>query len=444
MKIDTSYPFVIIGNGAAGVSSVEGIRHHNQTDRILIISKEIDKFYSKPGLAYWLLGNIPEKLLYPHPVFDDKRWGIERLHENVVAIDPHQRIIRLEDGRRVQFRRLLIATGARAIRPRIEGIDLKGVVTLDSIDDTREILKLARKAKRAVVVGGGITALELAEGLAARKVETHYLLRRDRYWSNVLDEHESRLVEGRLEEEGIHLHFRVEVEKIFAKKDRVAGVALSTGESFPCDMVGVAIGIRPQTGVVEGTPIEIDRGILVDETFRTSVEGIYAAGDVAQVWDSRSQQYVLDSLWGIAREQGRVAGMNMAGVREPYQRKVPFNVTRIGGITTTLIGCIGQREVDEDLVAIARGDSEIWRSSGEGFVIKNEAECNRVRLLIGARTIQGALIMGDQSLSRSIQHLVAEQIDITPIREHIVSDPGSLGAVLLHFYSDGEGGRNAR
>ena len=433
-----SYPFVIIGNGAAGVAAVEGIRRHNDTDRILIISKEAHKFYSKPGLAYWLTGQIPEKQLYPRSPFNDKQLGIERLLGQVIALDPDRHTLNLEDGRSLHYQRLLIATGAQAIRPKIEGIDLEGVVTIDSLEDTRRILKLARRAKRAVVVGGGITALELAEGLAARRVETHYLLRKDRYWGNVLDEHESRLVEGRLEEEGIQLHYRVELQKIIAKKDRVAGVVLSTGERFSCDMVGVAIGIRPQTKLVEGTPIHVDRGIIVDETFKTSVEGIYAAGDVAQVWDPHTQQYVLDSLWGVAREQGQVAGSNMAGMKEPYQRGVPFNVTRIGRITTTLIGCIGQPERDDDLVAIARGDSETWRSSGNAFAVKKDTENNRVRLLIGESKIEGALVMGDQTLSRPLQHLISEQVDITPIREGLMDKPEELAELIQLFWSERE------
>lgn len=438
MTYDLSYPFVIIGNGAAGVAAVEGIRRHNHTDRILIISKDEDKFYSKPGLAYWLTGQIPEKQLYPRSPFTDKQLGIEHLLGQVIGIDFDRPTIRLDDGRNLHYQRLLIATGAQAIRPNIEGIDLDGVVTLDSLEDTRRIIKLARKAKRAVVVGGGITALELAEGLAARRVETHYLLRKDRYWGNVLDEHESHLVEERLKEEGIQLHYRVELQKVIAKRNRVSGVVLKSGESIPCDMVGVAIGIRPQTALVEGTPIHVERGILVDEAFKTSVEDIYAAGDVAQVWDPHTQQHVLDSLWGVAREQGRVAGINMAGVHEPYQRKIPFNVTRIGRITTTLIGCIGQPERDDDLVAIARGDSETWRSSGDAFAVKKNTENHRVRLLVGKRTIQGALIMGDQTLSRPLQHLITEQVDITPIRERLLDNPEELAELIQHFLSERE------
>ena len=438
MTANPDYPFVIIGNGAAGMAAVDGIRRHNRSDPILIISQEAHKFYSKPGLAYWLTGQIPEKQLYPPSPVDDKQLGIERLQKKVINIDPGEKTLQLQDGTILRYHKLLIAAGAKAVRPQIEGIDLEGVVTLDNLEDTRKILKLARRAKRAVVVGGGITALELAEGLVARRVETHYLLRKDRYWGNVLDEHESCLVEERLKEEGVRLHYRAELVKIHSKKNRVAGVTLSTGQELPCDIVAVAIGIRPQLALTEGTAIDIERGILVDETFKTSVEGIYAAGDVAQVWDPQAQKSVLDSLWWVAREQGRLAGINMAGVHEPYQRKVPFNVTRIGNITTTLIGCIGQPEKDEDLVAIARGDSETWRSSGDAFAVKKDAENNRIRLLIGNSTIEGALVMGDQTLSRPLQHLIAERIDITPIRETLMDNPDDLAEVIQNYWSSRE------
>jgi NAD(P)H-nitrite reductase large subunit len=208
-------------------------------------------------------------------------------------------------------------------------------------------------------------------------------------------------------------------------------------------MLAVAIGIRPRTALVEGTAIQLERGIIVDETFKTNMDGIYAAGDVAQVWDPATEQYVLDSLWWVAREQGRVAGSNMAGKNERYQRQVPFNVTRIGGITTTLIGCIGQPERDDDLVAIARGDSETWRFSGAAFAVKRDSEKNRVRLLIGENSIQGALVMGDQSLSRPLQHLIVEQVDIRPIRQRLMDDPGELAALIQQFWSEREGSKHA-
>jgi nitrite reductase (NADH) large subunit len=434
MNQGSYYPFVIIGSGAAGMAAAQGIRSLNAADPIFVVSHESHRFYSKPGLAYWLMGQIPEKQLYPKLQASDEEMGVTRLIGEVVKINPDLQSITLAGGKQIQYRKLLLVTGAQAIRPKLEGIEFEGVVTLDTLDDARRILKLARRAKRAVVVGGGITALELAEGLCARGIETHYLLRKDRYWGNVLDEHESRLVEARLRDEGIRIHYQSQIDRIVGKKNRVAGVALSSGENIKCNMVGVAIGIMPRTRLAREAGIAIDRGIIVDESFKTSVDGIYAAGDVAQVWDPETQSYVLDSLWWVAREQGRLAGRNMVGAHEAYQRRLPFNVTRIGGITTTLIGRLGQSEPDEDLVAIARGDSETWRSAADVSAIKRDKENNRVRLLVGERVIHGALVMGDQGLSRPLQHLISEQVDIGSIREKLVNDPEGLADVIEGFW----------
>jgi NADPH-dependent 2,4-dienoyl-CoA reductase/sulfur reductase-like enzyme len=436
MRQASNHPIVILGSGAAGMAAVQGIRALNASDPILVVSHETHRFYSKPGLAYWLTGQIPEKQLYPQ--LSDDEMGVGRIFGKVLTIDPKSKSITLAGGKQIQYKKLLLATGAEAIRPKIEGIDLEGIVTLDTLDDARRILKLARRARRAVVVGGGITALELAEGLCARGVEVHYLLRKDRYWGNVLDAHESRLVEARLREDGIRIHYQAQIDRIVGKKNRVAGVILSSGESIACTMVGVAIGIKPRTRLTRETGIDIDRGILVDETFKTSIDGIYAAGDAAQVWDPETRQHVLDSLWWVAREQGRIAGRNMAGAQEGYQRRLPFNVTRIGGITTTLIGRLGQGETDEDLVAIARGDSETWRSSADVAAIKRDKENNRVRLLLGERKIHGALVMGDQTLSRPLQDLISEQVDIGSIRERLVNNPDGLVELIELFWTERE------
>jgi NADPH-dependent 2,4-dienoyl-CoA reductase/sulfur reductase-like enzyme len=436
MRQASNHPMVILGSGAAGMAAVQGIRALNPSDPILVVSHEPHRFYSKPGLAYWLTGQIPEKQLYPQ--LSDDEMGVGRIFGKVLTIDPKSKSITLAGGKQIQYKKLLLATGAEAIRPKIEGIDLEGIVTLDTLDDARRILKLARRARRAVVVGGGITALELAEGLCARGVEVHYLLRKDRYWGNVLDAHESRLVEARLREDGIRIHYQAQIDRIVGKKNRVAGVILSSGESIACTMVGVAIGIKPRTRLTRETGIDIDRGILVDETFKTSIDGIYAAGDAAQVWDPETRQHVLDSLWWVAREQGRIAGRNMAGAQEVYQRRLPFNVTRIGGITTTLIGRLGQGETDEDLVAIARGDSETWRSSADVAAIKRDKENNRVRLLLGERKIHGALVMGDQTLSRPLQDLISEQVDIGSIRERLVNNPDGLVELIELFWTERE------
>jgi NADPH-dependent 2,4-dienoyl-CoA reductase/sulfur reductase-like enzyme len=283
------------------------------------------------------------------------------------------------------------------------------------------------------VIGGGITALEIVEGLRARGVKTHYFLRGDRYWSNVLDETEAKIIEHRLKEEGVILHYNTETEEIFGKNGRVAGVRTKDGRQISCDLVAVAIGIRPRLELAIRSGIETDRGILVNEYMETSAPGIYAAGDVAQVYDPFTGKSVLDSLWGPAREQGTAAGMNMSGKRTPYLKEVAFNVTRLANLTTTIIGTVGQGN-DPDLLGIARGDSETWRQLPDAIAAQANFDVNRLRLLVGSKTLLGALLMGDQTLSQAVQQLVAKRVDITSIRDQLLDPKAPLAEIITNFY----------
>ncbi|HSB89110.1 MAG TPA: FAD-dependent oxidoreductase [Anaerolineales bacterium] len=428
--------YVLVGNGPASVSAAIAIRQRDSTGDILIVGDEKPGFYSRPGLAYLLTGTVPEGHLFSRPDSEYRRYGLRRQVGRVTRLDPKGHRVELASGQTIDYDRLLLAPGARALRPNVPGMDLDGVVTLDNLDDARRILKLARRAKTAVVVGGGITALELAEGLAAQGVATHYLLRKDRYWSNVLDAAESSLVESRLEAEGIRLHRQADLAAVVGKGGRVRAVELKDGRRLDAGIVAVAIGIQPRIELAQAAGLTCDRGVWTDEYMRTSDPDVYAAGDVAEVYDPASGRRVLDSLWSIAIDQGRTAGANMAGAGEPYPRGIPFNVTRIGGLTTTLIGAVGNGREDGDLVALARGDSESWRQQADAFTVEAEADVSRVRLLVGERTLLGAVVMGDQKLSRPLQDLICEQVDILPLRQRLLSSPKDLPDLVTSAWRD--------
>lgn len=426
---------VIIGTGVAGVSAGLAIRSADPAAQITLVGHEPDKYYSRPGLAYLLTKEVPEKSLFPIHAKDFAAQGLTLVHGIVERIDPHGHSVFLKGGQRLDYDRLLLALGATAVMPELQGLDLKGVVKLDNLSDARRIIKLARSRKPAVVVGGGITALEIVEGLARRGMKVHYLLRKDRYWGNVLDESESRIIEGRLRHEGVSLHTHAEVESLLGARGKLTGVRLQGGEVIPAVLVAFAIGIRPRQSLARAAGLEIDRGILVDEYLRTSAPDVYAAGDVAQVFDPLSGRHVLDSLWNPAREQGHTAGLNMAGQGIPYVKTPPFNVTRLAGLTTTIIGAVGGGR-DDDLVGIARGDSEVWRDLPHAIACQSHAEVNRLRLMVGDQTLVGAIIMGDQTLSQPLQDLITRQVDISAVKPALLAANGALPQTLLEFWKD--------
>ncbi len=425
--------YVIIGSGVAGFSAVEAIRSVDKAGEIVMVSDDPHGYYSRPGLAYYLTGEIQDKTLYLRSRGDAKALKLNYIQGRVTRILRSEHAIEIDGKPRLSYDKLLVAVGSRAVHLEVPGAKLDGVVKLDHMNDARQILKLAKRGKTAIVVGGGITALELTEGLLACGVNVHYLLRGDRYWSNVLDQRESLIVEGRLQVEGVMLHHHAELVEITGKNGRVNGVRLLDGRAMKCDLLAFAIGIRPCMELVQNIDLALDRGILVDEHLQTNDPDIYAAGDVAQAYDPLLGRSVLDSLWNPARDQGRVAGLNMAGRKTAYLKSAPFNVTRLAGLTTTIIGAVGHG-LDEDMIGIARGDSETWRELPDVLVAQTGFDINHMRLLIGEKKLVGAVLMGDQTLSWPLQKMVEGGADISSIREKLMEADAPIADLIADYW----------
>ncbi|MBI5354426.1 MAG: NAD(P)/FAD-dependent oxidoreductase [Chloroflexi bacterium] len=425
--------YVIIGAGVAGISAVEAIRSVDNTGEIVMISDDPNGYYSRPGLAYYLTGEIHDTALFPRNKADFQKLNFNFLRGRVTHILRKDHALIIDGKSRLAYDKLLIAVGARALPLEIPGSNVEGIVKLDHLVDAKNIVKMAKWGRSAVVVGGGITALELTEGLRARGMKVHYLLRGDRYWSNVLDKYESEVVEKRLEEEGVILHHHSELKEIFSKRGHVSEVELQDGKKIKCDMLAFAVGIRPCLELIQDTGLATDRGILVNEHLQTTDPDIFSAGDVAQAFDPLTGKSILDSLWDPAREQGRVAGLNMAGRRTAYLKSAAFNVTRLAGLTTTIIGVVG-RGRDEDMIGIARGDSETWRELPEAIVAQSGFDINHMRLLIGDSHLVGAILMGDQTLSWPLQKMIASKADISPIRERLMEPNAKIADLIAQFW----------
>ncbi len=167
---------------------------------------------------------------------------------------------------------------------------------------------------------------------------------------------------------------------------------------------------------------------------QTNLPDIFAAGDVAQVYDPAAGKHVLDSLWTPAREQGYAAGRNMAGQPQAYLKAAAFNVTRLAGLPTTIIGAVGNHSAP-DLTGIARGDSETWRQIPDAIVAQSGFEVNRLRLVVGEKHILGAIVMGDQKLSTALQTIVRKKMDILPIRTALLTPNAHIADLLAEFWA---------
>ena len=221
----------------------------------------------------------------------------------------------------------------------------------------------------------------------------------------------------------------------------MAGIRLSSGQILACDLLAYGIGVKPRLTLAREVGIACDRGILVDEHLRTNLPDIFAAGDVAQVYDPASGRSVIDSLWSPAREQGRAAGANMAGQVKAYLKSVPFNVTRLAGLTTSIIGMVGSGQ-DGEPFTIARGDSETWRDMPDAIIAQIVFEVHHLRLMVANETIVGAIVMGDQKLSMALQIIIRDRINIAPIRAELIMPNAPIADILAKFWAGVHASRN--
>jgi len=426
--------YVIVGAGAAGISAAEAIRGRDHDGEIILVSVEKAGYYSRPGLAYYLTKELTERSLYPFSKEDFNHLGVKWVRGRVMRLNPTEKTVEFSNGKMLRYDKVLLAVGAAARKPQMEGIDLQGVVYLDSMATAQEMIKQARIGKSAVVLGGGITALEIVEGLNARGVKVNFFLRGSHYWGRVLDKTESIIVLNRLRHEGINVHSNTEAEKIIGKNGKVRGVLTKDGRQIRCRMVGIAIGVGPRLQIAKASGLEVGRGIYTDEYLETSQPDIYAAGDAAEVFEPNLGMRVVNSLWGLAKEQGHVAGLNMAGAQQVYRQQSPLNVTRLAGLTTTIIGTVGSADNGEDDYAIVRGESENWQKIPGAMVYQNDFEVNRVRIMVGENELVGAVVMGDQTLSRPLEDLVRERVDISAIRHLLIQPNFNAGETIINFW----------
>lgn len=347
------YDYLIIGNGIAGLSATEEIRKKDENASILIVSEEKPSTYWRTRLSELICKDFEEEEIFvkKEPWYNEKHIE-ERLSTKVEKIDPEKRIAYLEDGEEIEFGKALIATGARAFVPPITNIDSKGVFAIRTVDDLRSFKEYVADKKEVVVIGGGILGLEAAFsaqklGLNITVIESFdYLLARQ------LDRELSEKLEENLNNMGITTYTGKNTEEILTKDGAVCGVKLADGTEIPADAIMVQAGIRSNIKMAQESGLETDRGVMVNDHLETGHEGIFAAGDCAQIG-----QFTV-GLWTSSQEMGKIAGHNMTGDSESYKQPKPFSTLMLGDIKLFSAGMNSGEGVTEEKKEI---DGKIYK-----------------------------------------------------------------------------------
>src|SRR3989338_3345891 len=309
--------YIIVGCGAEGLSAAKEIRDSDAKNEVVLISDEVNPFYIRPAICDFLSGELKE---------DDLFFKSESVSEGITVISgkkvlkvlPDENAVVLSDGKKEKYNFLLLATGGKQKFPQKLLVHREKVFTLKTFADAYRLKERVQNALRILVFGGGYIGVELLRALKRQEVEIIYLSKSGLFWPSGLTDISEKEVEKKLRDEGISVFPDEGINDIIDSNGKEYLVFTDEGKEIKCQFIGVALGLEPDTDFLTGSGIKCDKGILVSEELRTNIANIYAAGDVAQVYDINKKINRINFGWHSASVQGKTAGQNMAGGNVVY------------------------------------------------------------------------------------------------------------------------------
>jgi len=409
--------YLIIGGSAGGIGAVEAIREVDSVGTLIVISEEPFPQYSRPMISEYV---SKEATLETMKYRGDQFWKNNNVQtltgRAAVKIDLTKKQVELEDGTKIDFDKLLIATGGRPFVPRLEGREKDGVFTFTELSSAKGLESKLEQSKNAVVIGGGLIGVSLTEALVKRGISVTLVELKDHILSFILDEKASEIAEKVLSEAGVTVITGQTVQRILGRKDNedvVGGVVMTDGVEIPCDLVIVAIGVIPRTELVKETDVKLNRGIVVDRFMRTNIPDVYACGDVAEAHDFLLNGNRLLPLWPLAHMGGRVAGYNMAGKNVEYAGGTAMSSLKYFNLPIIAVGDTNPQELDDYKVIV--------ENQPEKTVYK--------KILLKDDLIVGFIFLGDIEKAGILYNLMKNRVNVAEIKEALLSE--DFGIITL-------------
>jgi NAD(P)H-nitrite reductase large subunit len=414
--------YVVIGGSVAAIGAVEAIREVDPVGTITVIAEENFSQYSRPMISDFVCGEASfEKMKYR----DDGFWDTSSVQllagQTAVGLDLDHKAVKIDNGNEIGFEKLLLATGGRPFVPKIEGSDKNGVLTFTTFSDARRLTSKIKEAENAVVIGGGLIGIPVAEALNKCGLKVTIIELKNKILNLVLDEKASSIVEGAIRDAGVRIVTGQTVKKILGRQtneNMVGGVVLTSEEELDCDVVVMAIGVAPRIELVKDSDVKINRGIVVDEFMKTSVPEIYACGDVAEAYDFITGDNRSLPLWPLAYLGGRVAGYNMAGKKTCYPGGTAMSALKYFDIPIISVG-IANPSVDDDRFEIL-AHHDPARNVYKKIVLKENV-------------VVGMIFVNGIERAGMIFHLMLNHVDVKEFKGLLISDNFSLAALPSHL-----------
>lgn len=335
---------VIIGNGISGVTAARHIRKRSD-HRITIISAETDHFFSRTALMYIYMGHMKYEHTKP---YEDTFWTKNRIDLKrafVESVHPETKEVILENNETLRYDSLIIAVGSKSNKFGWPGQDLDGVQGLYSYQDLESLEKNApnnKVCRRAVIVGGGLIGIELAEMLVSRKIPVTFLVREDSFWNGVLPQGESEMLNRHIRNHHIDLRLSSNLKEILPDENGKARaiVIAETGEEITCDLVGLTAGVTPNVDFLTSSGITIGRGVKVNRFLETNIKDIFAIGDCAEQHESIGQRRTVEAVWYTGRMMGETVAHTLCGEKREYNPGHWFNSAKFFDIEYQTYGWV--------------------------------------------------------------------------------------------------------
>ena len=335
---------VIIGNGISGVTAARHIRKLSDK-KITIVSSETDHFFSRTALMYIYMGHMKYEHTKPYEDYFWKKNDINLKRGYVARIETKSKEIVFSNSERMKFDKLIIAVGSKSNKFGWPGQDLKGVQGLYSYQDLELLEKYAPNnevCKRAVIVGGGLIGIELAEMLSTRKIPVTFLVRESSFWNIVLPKGESEMLNRHIKSHHIDLRLSNNLKEIISdEKGRVKSIIIEeTGEEIACEIVGLTAGVSPNIDFLKDSGIELGRGVKVNRFLETNIDNIYSIGDCAEQHEAIGNRRPIEAVWYTGRMMGETVAQTICGNKLEYNPGNWFNSAKFFDIEYQTYGWV--------------------------------------------------------------------------------------------------------
>jgi len=339
---------VIVGNGISGITAARHIRKMGE-DEITVISAETDYFFSRTALMYIYMGHMKYEHTKPYEDWFWKKNRINLVRDYVTKIATDDKKIYLQAGGEMDYDILIIGTGSKPNKFGWPGQDLKGVQGLYSYQDLEHMELYTKNIDRAVIVGGGLIGIEMAEMLISRNIDVTFLVRETSFWNMILPPEESAIINRHIIEHNIDLRLEVELKEIIPDADgRARGILTNKDEEIACQFVGLTAGVKPNISFLKSSKIDTDRGVLVNEYFETNIPGVYAIGDCAQFRMPLPGRKPIEQVWYTGRMHGETVAKTICGQKTAYSPGPWFNSAKFLDIEYQVYGDIKNKISDRE------------------------------------------------------------------------------------------------